>query len=293
MYTSVEIREPMRLKSLYSFFRHHYDSDYSFRGEMHDFWEVVCVTKGRICVTAGEQVYMLSDGELIVHRPMEFHSFFVDDPDGADVMIFSFTAQTSLRDELSQKVFALDAFQNSIIEQMFVFLDARMVGNAAYQERWKLVVEEYESNRWFLPYMRLLEVDPYALVMAASFATQLLISLLESEGRSLENTAPDAAVFRVAVDYLNISVHKTVSVEELSRVVGLSISGLNRLFRKYAGVSVHRYFLMQKIKAATEYLQSGISVTETSRRLGFSNQSYFSACFKRETGSNPSEVLKK
>lgn len=292
MYLSVEIREPIRLKSFYSFFRHHYSGDYSFRGEMHDFWEVVCVTQGRICVTAGDQVYTLSSGELIVHKPMEFHNFFVDDRDGATVVIYSFTAESILEDELSQKVFTLHKFQQDLICQTFEYLDRRKQGNEAYKRHWKTMQTD-PADVWFLPYMCLFEIDPGAVVMAASFVSQLLYTLIDSEGRQRENRSSEAKAFQTAMDYLNICVHKSISVEELAKQVGMSASTLNRIFRKYAGVSVHRYYLMQKIKTATQCLQAGVSVTETAQHLGFSNQSYFSACYKRETGINPSEVIKK
>lgn len=292
MYVSQQISEPIRLKAIYSFFRHHYCGDYSFRGEMHDFWEVVCVTKGKICVTAGDQVYALSEGELIVHKPMEFHNFFVDDASGATVVIVSFSAETILGDELSQKVFSLNSFQKDLIMQVFEYLDRRRQSSEALKERWKQVDHRIESNHWFLPYMCLFEVDHHALNMASGFVSLLLLSLLESEGRSRAHQAGDVRVFRAAVDFLNICVHRSIGVEELAKEVGMSTSSLNRIFRKYAGVSVHRYYLMQKIKTATECLQAGVSVTETAQRLGFSNQSYFTACFRRETGKNPSEVLK-
>lgn len=292
MYTSVEVQEPVRLKSIYSFFHNYYSADYSFRGEIHDFWEVVCVLEGKICVTAGEQIYDLSGGELIVHKPMEFHSFFVNDKEGAEVAIFSFSAQTVLEEALSQKVFSLNDFQLGIVSRMFDYLDGRREHNEEYRQRWSMV-DVTSSAAWFRPYMCLFEVDSHASVMASAFLSQLLFTLAESEGRKRENSSGDAKLFRNAMDYLSIHVHKNICVEELARAIGMSRSGLNRLFRKYAGVSVHRYCLMQRIKTATEYLQAGLGVTQTSQRLGFSNQSYFSACYKRETGINPSEVVKK
>lgn len=291
MYTSLELNVPIRLTALYSFFRHHFHADYSFRGEMHDFWEVVYVHKGKLGVTAGEQVYDLSEGELIVHPPMEFHNLFVNDPMGADVVIFSFTAQTVSQDLFSGKVFRLDAERQALVLRMFSYLDTRMEKEPSYL-RWLETVDPLSDERWFLPYMRLFEADAHALTMTSAFLTELLFSLTDREGRRRAISVGDARLFRKAMDYLNTYVDQNVSVDGLAKVLSISRSSLNRLFQKYAGVSVHRYCLMQKIKTATECLRSGLSVTETAERLGFSNQSYFSACYKRETGMNPSQVQK-
>ncbi len=291
MYISLPIHIPVRLTGLYSFFRHHYGGDYSFCGEMHDFWEVVYVNKGKLGVTAGEQVYDLSEGELIVHRPMEFHNLFVNDPMGAEVMIFSFSAQMAAEEGFSQKVFLLNTFQRELISQVFSYLDDRKCKNHHYLQ-WYDTVDKHADECWFMPYMHLFEDDTQALSMAASFVEQLLVSLRENEGRIREDLSSHAKLFRRAMDYLSTYVDRNVPVDELAKILSISRSSLNRLFQKYAGVSVHRYCLMQKIKTATEYLRSGMSVTETSDRLGFSDQSYFSACYKRETGLNPSEVKK-
>lgn len=288
MYTSLQPQMPIRVSGLYSFFSHRFEVGYSFRGEMHDFWEVVYVAKGKLCVTAGEQVYDLSEGELIVHPPMEFHNLFVSEPMGAQVVIFSFSAAAQ-EPELSQRVFSLDGFQKQTVARMFSWLDERKAQDPRYLE-WYRSMDREDDARWFLSYMHLFENDTQALSMAASFVEQLMVSLADSRGRMRESSAAEAKLFRRAMDYLSTYADRSVSVEELAKVLSVSRSGLNRLFRKYAGVSVHRYCIMQKIKAATACLQSGLSVTETAHRLGFSNQSYFSACFKRETGMNPSEV---
>ena len=89
---------------------------------------------------------------------------------------------------------------------------------------------------------------------------------------------------------MNTRISQTLSVDELADELNMSISSLKRLFDKYAGMSVHKYFLTLKIKMATVFLKEGMSVNEVSDALGFSSQGYFSATYKRETGNNPSQI---
>ena len=53
-----EYRAPksITLDCLYSTFENTYGSDYSFPGETHDFWEILYVREGHICVSADERI---------------------------------------------------------------------------------------------------------------------------------------------------------------------------------------------------------------------------------------------
>ena len=51
-----------------------YGKDFVFEGESHDFWEFLCVDKGEAIVTAHQQVHVLQKGDIIFHKPGQFHS---------------------------------------------------------------------------------------------------------------------------------------------------------------------------------------------------------------------------
>ena len=80
---------------------------------------------------------------------------------------------------------------------------------------------------------------------------------------------------------------------DIAEFCNVSQSWLKRIFERFAGVGIHKYFLQMKMSKAAELLQEGVSVTETAERLGFSSQAYFSAAFRRETGSAASAVFLK
>ena len=50
------------------------------------------ILDGELCVSADERIYNMSQGELIFHKPLEFHKFIVNNPKGATVLTFSFSA---------------------------------------------------------------------------------------------------------------------------------------------------------------------------------------------------------
>ncbi len=91
-------------------------------------------------------------------------------------------------------------------------------------------------------------------------------------------------LFREAVGLMERYVSSSLSVNELADTLGISISGLKRIFARFTGMGVHEYYLFLKIKKAKELLREGNNITRTAMLLQFSSQAYFSTAFKRVTG---------
>ena len=58
-YTECPVKDVLSVKSLYTFFRKQIPRDYNFKGESHDFHEILCVMSGEVGVTADKNVYRL------------------------------------------------------------------------------------------------------------------------------------------------------------------------------------------------------------------------------------------
>ena len=86
------------------------------------------------------------------------------------------------------------------------------------------------------------------------------------------------------------NISKQISVDDVANVAKTSVSTLKRIFLRYTDIPVHKYFTSMKLKAATELLQNGSSVTDTADFLGFCSQAHFSKVYKNITGKNPSEI---
>lgn len=275
VWTIYHIREQIRITDMYSMFEVHYDEGYAFAGESHNFWECVYVINGGICVSGDERVYNLSEDTIIFHKPLELHKFYVNNSKGADLLIFSFSAEGALTDYLREKVFEVSAFQKEIIASMISFV-------SAHTEEITMEVSLY--RRYLAPF----DTVPTYSQMVTTYLEQLMLSLAEDGAVSSTSSAPDAVIFGQAINYLNSNVHRQPSIPEIARFCNISEAGLKRIFDKYAGIGVHKYFMKMKINAALRLLQDGESVSIVAEKLGFSSQSYFSRAFKRETGMTPS-----
>ena len=300
------VKPQIQLPAFYSLFEVHYDRGYEFPGESHNFWECLYVKEGEVCVSGDERVYDLGRGSIIFHKPLELHKFIVTGERGADLFIFSFSAEGPLTGWLSEKVFALTQFQQELLWKLYA-LARQSAGTGGDTGSGGAARAGHNTGtggaagsgggvrtsgkaggyyRYLEPFDRL----PAYSQTVASFLELFMLSLAETGSVSSVSSDPEAILFSRAVNYLNSNIHRQPSVPETARFCGVSESGLKRLFDKYAGISVHKYLLKLKIKAAVQLLENGQTVSRTAQELGFNTQSYFSRAFKRETGLSPSQV---
>ena len=66
--------------------------NYEFAGETHPFYEMVYVVNGTVGVTAGDEVYTLCAGQMLLHPPGEFHRIWSECDSEPHVINLSFYA---------------------------------------------------------------------------------------------------------------------------------------------------------------------------------------------------------
>lgn len=91
-----------------------------------------------------------------------------------------------------------------------------------------------------------------------------------------------------AVRIIRSHLSAELSVETLARQCFVSQNYLTRLFRREIGMPVKQFILSELIGEAQQRLShTHASVEQISADLGFCNQFYFSACFKRHCRVSP------
>ena len=278
-WNSYEVKEKVKIERLYSLFKRHYNKGHRFLGEMHDFWEVVYVIDGEVIISADENVHDFKSGDIIFHKPLELHKFNVVGDEGATLLIFSFDMSGELCKKMERQAFHLDKYERSIIKNFLNFLELE-------QEKYP----ETKGNITYSDFHSVYSQDDVFLQMASVYISSIILSLASGANTLAKTKTHETELFRRALIIMNERVAEQLSVKELADLLNVSESSLKRLFDKYAGMSVHKYFLSLKIKTATIMLKGGMSVNEVSDALGFSSQGYFSSTYKRETGNNPSQV---
>lgn len=79
-----------------------------------------------------------------------------------------------------------------------------------------------------------------------------------------------------------------ISLADLARECGLSVSQFRRGFRKTTGVAPHQWLLARRVERAKTLLsQSDLPLAEIALSCGFASQSHFNSTLKRLTGISP------
>lgn len=83
------------------------------------------------------------------------------------------------------------------------------------------------------------------------------------------------------------------TLEAVAAALHVEVSGVNRLFRRYQGVSPYQYLLRAKMnQAAQDLLQTGGLVKEVAERAGYGDAYHFSRVFKSVHGVSPAKFMR-
>ena len=258
------------IKCFITAFKEKFENNYCFSGEMHNFWELVYVTEGSLFVSEDSKIYELSQGELIFHKPMEFHRIWVEKEQSAKAIIMSFELENDIFSELSHGVYKLNVEEKNALEEVYQLIDKNF-NHDHY-------VERIETPNILAEKLAFMHFEIF------------LISLLSSQGTNRGRQYNTSAMnYKTIIDTMNDNLYKKLSMTELAALCNQSVPNLKKIFAKYTDDGVMKHFNRLKIKKAMQLLKRGIPLAEISYQLGFSSQGYFSIVFHRETGMLPSE----
>ena len=264
------IPRPVLLSGIYTAFSQEIAADYVFRGETHDFYELVLVCEGQIGVTADADSFVLDTGCAILHPPMEFHSLRgIGSP--AKIIIFSFSAQSM--PQFDHFRFTIDAENLLRAERA---LSTLRTNTPAVNEEIGDVPKDKER----------------AVQQALCELEILLLALTEPSSNVQFDASAGARNYRRALKVIEENLCIPLDTTELARLSHMSPSLLKKTFSRYAGVGVMEYIRSRKINYAIPRLRAGESVKEIAADLGFTDAGYFSTVFRRITGHSPTHYRK-
>ncbi|HGY56112.1 MAG TPA: hybrid sensor histidine kinase/response regulator [Caldithrix abyssi] len=119
-----------------------------------------------------------------------------------------------------------------------------------------------------------------------------------SEGRLMPREIKVNSAETEFIDKLTQTLEKNLhnehfGVEELSRAMHLSRRQMLRKISALSGQNPTKFIRSFRIQRAKELLQQGFgTISEVAYQVGYGNVSYFTRCFREETGQTPSQFIK-
>ena len=138
--------------------------------------------------------------------------------------------------------------------------------------------------------------DSHSEFIIEGIIERLIITLLR-EGKAAESAdiklnIQDEAINKI-LDYLDLHYAENPSIETLAALAGLSASHFMKRFRECTGASYKTYLHCYKIRLAQNMLvNTKLSISQISEKLGFCNSNYFCAVFRKISGNSPREFRK-
>jgi len=284
-YQYLPLKQEIVIKEIVTIHYFEYTSDFFFPGEIHNFWEFLYVDKGEIDVIADTKSFTLKKGEMIFHKPMEFHSLRANGVTAPNLVVISFKCDSPHMKFFEDKILHVSDYERNIMADIISEAKSAFISPLDDPNLKKL--ERNENNELF-------GSEQIIKISLEKMLIQLIRKCNKKESfikitSSIKEKA-DQEIFKRIVLYLEANVNKQINVKELCREFNVSYSYLQKLFKQKSGGGVIEYFGKIKIQKAKEYIrEKAYNFTEISYMLGFSSIHYFSRHFKAVTGMTPTE----
>ena len=121
----------------------------------------------------------------------------------------------------------------------------------------------------------------------------IFLEIIQSLSKHIEKASTTNEYATLAKNYCDRNIYEKITIDDVARHVGLSVSQLTRLFKQEYQSTVYAYILNNKINTAKVLLNStSLTVYEIAHLLGFTDEHYFTNIFKRKTGHTPTKWRK-
>lgn len=277
-YRKALLKTLIHIDGVYSVHYFEYAKDFSYSGEIHNFWELVYADKQSMYITAGADEILLPIGHLYIHKPNEFHTIRCDGVKAANSVIVSFDCDCPELMNIAGMVIAASSEEKSLLGA--IIREASVAFSTPLGQPYTR--EMLKSGDGPFGCEQLVRI----------YLEQLLIFLIRGNHRV--NTPPQepaANTLLIAIcDYLEKQVEHDLRFSEIQAHFNVSASVIKKIFREHMGCGVMEYFNRLKVEAAKEMIrEEDLNFTEISERLAFNTPQYFTTVFRRVSGMTPTE----
>ena len=237
-------------------------------------------TESIFCSADGVKI-ILERGELLFHKPNEFHTLAANGKNAPNVFILSFVCKSESMKFFENKKFSLSP---QLAKIMYSILEeGRRTFNIPYSD----------------PNLKKMKLLPTPTLggeqLIKNYLEIFLINLLREQTETEKGNStflPWKELSTKPIDdvtaILKENIYSTLTIEDICKKTAYSKAYLFRIFKAKTGKTIMAYFTELKIKQAKQLLrENDLSVKEISEKLAFSTPDYFTKTFKRITRLTP------
>ncbi len=283
-YIKIPLMEEITIRNIVTIHYFEYARDYIFHGESHNFWEIVYVDKGEIEVMADKTGYKLKHGEMIFHKPNEFHNLWANGQIAPNLVIVSFECKSPSMKFFEGKIIKGEDYESKLLAN--IISEAKNAYSSPLDDTFLKKLKKRKNAA--IGSEQLIKIN----------LELLLISLLR-KGRSVNKTKKISTVTKQRFDdektekiikYLENNLYNNISFDDVCSFSNQSKTNLKFLFKTIKGIGVMEYYRNLKIEEIKRLIrEESCNFTDMADRLSYSSVHYFSRHFKKATGMTPTQ----
>lgn len=239
-----------------------YENDWPSFMHTHPFTELFLVTGGVGEFYVENDVYPLKKGDFILVNPNTSH-----------------TEKSGEENPLEYIAVAVDNYSLNLGDGVNHLMFNCILKNPDIIKYMDSMLNEQENNK------------PYSDHICQNILEIILIEILRITKTKVD-TEPTVSSSKECFKlkkYLDSNYASKITIDDLARLSNLNKYYLIHSFNRYFGSSPINYLCKIRIRVAKELLKnSDYSIEQISQSAGFSSQSYFTQCFKKDCGMSPS-----
>lgn len=288
-YTGITNKKTLSIDKIYSVHYFEYANTFVFKGESHDFWELICVDKGEVNITAGEEAFSLKANDLVFHEPNEFHTVEANGKSAPNLVVISFSCQDEIIQFFRKKHFQIDQTERYLLGQ--IILEARRCFNCRLDDPYMKTIPLKEPDIPGAEQLLFLYLEQFLIGLLRKHASAHALAPFTPMGSAVTSRQhADMELFHTIVAFFQTKLHTQITVEQICKAHCISRSHLQKIFRQYCDLGIIEYFSYMKIQEAKELIRTqSLNFTQISEKLGYTSVHYFSRQFKKVSGMTPSE----
>ena len=285
-YKSVVLEDSVTINRIISVHYFQYMSDFSFPGESHDFWELVCVDRGEIDALAGDRRLTLKKGNILFHKPNEFHNVLTNGKVSPSLVVIGFECHSPAIKSFEDQLMSVQDTEKELLAQIIV--EARNTFSGRLDDPYQ---EELIFNSEPLTFGSAQLISHYLeQLMIHLYRRYFSYSLPVRSSRFLAEASSGNDTYNRIVRYMEEHLGERMTIDRICRDNLVGRSQLQKLFRDTKGCGVIEFFSMMKIDTAKQMIRDNqLNFTQIADRLGYNSIHYFSRQFKQITTMTPSE----
>lgn len=283
-YKSNVLFDTITVREIVTVHYYEYQSDFSFAGESHDFWEFLCVDKGEVNVTAGTRTLSLQRGDIIFHPPGEFHALHANRRIAPNLVVISFCCDSPALDFFCGGVLSIDSEERNLLAQIITAAGETFEGRldnpyqTEFVKKAQIPLGSEQLIRLHLELFLLHLMRRCLDTASAPSKTDLGIRRKQDE------------IYHHIIDYLSEHIGCQLTLEQICKDTLTGKSQMQSLIHQKHNCGVIELFNQMKITEAKQLIRDNhLNFTEIAEKLGYTSVHYFSRHFKQSAGMTPSE----